>query len=60
MIGPGCPGATGPGGLHLESPFPNATAATNALVSPGLKNALFCRDAAIKKMKILKQKLFFL
>lgn len=41
---PGCPGAMGPGGLHLERPFPNATAATKALVSPGLNDGLFSRD----------------
>lgn len=42
---PECPGAPGPGGLHLESPFPNATAPTKALVSAGLKEGLFCRIA---------------
>lgn len=42
---PGCPGATGPGGLHLERPFPKATAPTKALVSAGLKEGLFCRSA---------------
>lgn len=46
--GPGCPWDTGPGGLHLESPFPNATAPTNVLVSAGLKYCLFCRNAGNK------------
>lgn len=43
--GPGCPGATGPAGLHLERPFPKATAPTNVLVSAGLKYCLFWRSA---------------
>lgn len=47
---PGCPGTTGPVGLHLERPFPNATAPTNALVSAGLKDGLLCRIAVGKKI----------
>lgn len=45
---PGWPGATGPGGLHFDRPFPNPTAATSALVSAGLKDGLFCLKAEQK------------
>lgn len=48
---PGCPEATGPGGRHLESPFPKATAPTSALVSAGLKDGLFCRKAGKQKKR---------
>lgn len=54
----GCPGwlgATAPGGLHFESPFPNPTAATKALVSVGLNDGLFCRIAAKNKKDKKKQ-----